>query len=85
MLNMFPILPVSDWANAFVEWLTETFSFIFEPIKTYLGDFMQLIISLLELLHPFVFIIIIMVLAYFVMNKKIVAPILVGIGLFRCV
>lgn len=82
MLNMFPILPVSDWANAFVEWLTETFSFIFEPIKTYLGDFMQLIISLLELLHPFVFIIIIMVLAYFVMNKKIVAPILVGIGLF---
>lgn len=82
MLNMLPILPVSDWANAFVEWLTETFSFIFEPIKTYLGDFMQLIISLLELLHPFVFIIIIMVLAYFVMNKKIVAPILVGIGLF---
>jgi glycine betaine/proline transport system permease protein/glycine betaine/proline transport system substrate-binding protein len=79
---MLPILPVSDWANAFVEWLTETFSFIFEPIKTYLGDFMQLIISLLELLHPFVFIIIIMVLAYFVMNKKIVAPILVGIGLF---
>lgn len=82
MLNMLTILPVSDWANAFVEWLTETFSFIFEPIKTYLGDFMQLIISLLELLHPFVFIIIIMVLAYFVMNKKIVAPILVGIGLF---
>ncbi|MCY1029024.1 ABC transporter permease [Mammaliicoccus sciuri] len=82
MLNILPILPVSDWANGFVEWLTETFSFIFEPIKTYLGDFMQLIISLLELLHPFVFIIIIMVLAYFVMNKKIVAPILVGIGLF---
>lgn len=42
---------------------------------------MQFIISLLDLLHPFVFIIIVMILAYFIMNKKIVAPILVGIGL----
>src|SRR5699024_8324568 len=48
---------------------------------TYLGNFMQFIISLLDLLHPFVFIIIVMILAYFIMNKKIVAPILVGSGL----
>ncbi|QJF24299.1 ABC transporter permease [Mammaliicoccus vitulinus] len=82
MLNMLPILPLSDWANSFVEWLTNTFSFIFDPIKTYLGSMMQFIISLLELLHPFVFIIIIMVLAFFVMNRKIIAPILVGVGLF---
>ena len=82
MLNMLPILPLSDWANSFVEWLTNTFSFIFDPIKTYLGSIMQFIISLLELLHPFVFIIIIMVLAFFVMNRKIIAPILVGVGLF---
>ncbi|MGK9044247.1 ABC transporter permease [Mammaliicoccus vitulinus] len=82
MLNMLPILPLADWANSFVEWLTNTFSFIFDPIKTYLGSMMQFIISLLELLHPFVFIIIIMVLAFFVMNRKIIAPILVGIGLF---
>ena len=82
MLNMLPILPLSDWASSFVEWLTNTFSFIFDPIKTYLGSIMQFIISLLELLHPFVFIIIIMVLAFFVMNRKIIAPILVGVGLF---
>lgn len=82
MLNILPILPVSDWANSFVQWLTDTFSFIFDPIKTVLGDFMQFIISILELIHPFIFIIIIMILAYFVMNKKIIAPILVGIGLF---
>ncbi|WP_314350618.1 proline/glycine betaine ABC transporter permease [Mammaliicoccus vitulinus] len=82
MLNMLPILPLSDWANSFVEWLTNTFSFIFDPIKTYLGSIMQFIISLLELLHPFAFIIIIMVLAFFVMNRKIIAPILVGVGLF---
>ncbi|MEY9141145.1 ABC transporter permease [Mammaliicoccus lentus] len=81
MLNLLPILPLGEWANSFVEWLTDTFSFIFDPIKTYLGNFMQFIISLLDLLHPFVFIIIVMILAYFIMNKKIVAPILVGIGL----
>ncbi|WP_210617336.1 ABC transporter permease [Mammaliicoccus lentus] len=82
MLNLLPILPLGEWADSFVEWLTDTFSFIFDPIKTYLGNFMQFIISLLDLLHPFVFIIIVMILAYFIMNKKIVAPILVGIGLF---
>ncbi|WP_017000278.1 ABC transporter permease [Mammaliicoccus lentus] len=81
MLNLIPILPLGEWADSFVEWLTDTFSFIFDPIKTYLGNFMQFIISLLDLLHPFVFIIIVMILAYFIMNKKIVAPILVGIGL----
>ena len=81
MLNLLPILPLGEWADSFVEWLTDTFSFIFDPIKTYLGNFMQFIISLLDLLHPFVFIIIVMILAYFIMNKKIVAPILVGIGL----
>lgn len=81
MLNLLPILPLGEWADSFVEWLTDTFSFIFDPIKTYLGNFMQFIISLLDLLHPIVFIIIIMILAYFIMNKKIVAPILVGIGL----
>ncbi|WP_239732604.1 MULTISPECIES: proline/glycine betaine ABC transporter permease [Mammaliicoccus] len=81
MLNLLPILPLGEWADSFVEWLTDTFSFIFDPIKTYLGNFMQFIISLLDLLHPFVFIIIVMILAYFIMNKKIVSPILVGIGL----
>lgn len=81
MLNLLPILPLGEWADSFVEWLTDTFSFIFDPIKTYLGNFMQFIISLLDLLPPFVFIIIVMILAYFIMNKKIVAPILVGIGL----
>lgn len=81
MLNLLPILPLGEWADSFVEWLTDTFSFIFDPIKTYLGNFMQFIISLLDLLHQFVFIIIVMILAYFIMNKKIVAPILVGIGL----
>lgn len=65
-----------------VEWITNTFSFIFEPIKDYLGAFMRLVTNLLAIIPPYLFIVIIMIVAFIFMKKRITAAVLVGIGLY---
>ncbi|WP_342388191.1 ABC transporter permease [Salinicoccus bachuensis] len=81
MLDSLPRLPVADWTASFVDWLTSSFSFIFDPIKLYLGSLMDMIITILEFIPPILFILIIMALAAIFMTRKIVSPLLIGLGL----
>lgn len=81
MLDNIPRLPLSEWTSDFVRWVTSAFSFIFDPINNYLGTLMNWIITGLEFIPPVLFIIIIMALSAIFMKKKVLSPILIGIGL----
>ncbi|CAM4167813.1 ABC transporter permease [Lacicoccus alkaliphilus] len=81
MLDNLPRLPLSEWTSDFVRWLTSTFSFVFDPINDYLGALMNWIINILEFIPPVLFILIVMGLSVIFMRKKILSPILIGIGL----
>jgi glycine betaine/proline transport system permease protein len=47
-------LPIGDYAEAFVNWLTDNFTFVFDGLTTGLGGFIDGILFLLEWPHPFV-------------------------------
>ncbi|WP_366249250.1 proline/glycine betaine ABC transporter permease [Terribacillus aidingensis] len=63
-------LPVADWTTNFVSWLTDTFAFLFDPIKDGLGDLMDLITSGLDAIPPVIFILLVAILAFFMTGKK---------------
>ncbi|AQL55489.1 glycine/betaine ABC transporter [Abyssicoccus albus] len=75
-------LPIAEWVSSFVDWITKTFSFIFDPVKSGLGSMMDWITSILEFIPPWLFIIIIMVLSFIYMKKSYITPFIVGLGLF---
>ena len=81
MLDNLPRLPLSEWTSDFVRWVTSAFDFIFDPINNYLGTLMSWIINILEFIPPIIFILIVMGLSVIFMKKKILSPILIGIGL----
>ncbi|GAA3714406.1 ABC transporter permease [Salinicoccus jeotgali] len=81
MLDNLPRLPVAQWASDFVDWLTSSFSFIFDPIKEVLEGLMDWIIQILEFIPPTLFIVIVMALAFIFMKNKVLSPILIGVGL----
>jgi len=63
-------LPVADWTSDFVDWMTDTFAFLFDPIKDGLGDLMDMITSGLDAIPPVIFILLVALLAFFMTGKK---------------
>lgn len=83
-LAMYPIpkLPVADWVEAATNWLTVTLSGLFGAIQNGGSTFMNGITNLLLIIPPFVFILIVAVITYFVNKKQLSlsAFALVGLG-----
>lgn len=83
-LAMYPIpkLPVADWVEAATNRLTVTLSGLFGAIQNGGSAFMNGITNLLLIIPPFVFILIVAVIAYFVNKKQLSlsAFALVGLG-----
>lgn len=63
-------IPMSEYIDIFIDWLTNSFSGVFKLIQTSGQSLMDLINSLLLSINPLFFIAIIVVLAYFVSNRK---------------
>ncbi|WP_217984682.1 ABC transporter permease [Terribacillus saccharophilus] len=63
-------IPVSEWTANFVSWLTDTFAFLFDPIKDGLGDLMDVITSGLDAIPPVIFILLVAILAFFMTGRK---------------
>ena len=71
ILSIVPKIPVAEWTTNFVDWLTEVFAFLFDPIKEYFGNLMEFISeSVLMNIPPFVFIILVALIAFFLSGKK---------------
>ena len=58
-------LPIGDYAEAFVNWLTDNFTFVFDGLTTGLNAFIGSILFLLEWPHPFVVVAVFCAIAWF--------------------
>ncbi|GLO68191.1 MULTISPECIES: ABC transporter permease subunit [Oceanobacillus] len=71
MLDVVPQIPLAQWTENATKWIQEKFAFVFEPLKTYFGDFMDYVSGdLLVEIPPVLFILIVAVIAFFVSGKK---------------
>lgn len=71
MMSIVPKIPVAEGVTDFVGWLTDTFSFLFDPIKVHFGNLMDFITeSVLMNIPPLIFILLVAVIAFFLTGKK---------------
>ncbi|SES99183.1 glycine betaine/proline transport system permease protein/glycine betaine/proline transport system substrate-binding protein [Salinibacillus kushneri] len=83
MLDNIPTLPVAEIVDTITDWIEETFSFIFDPIKDDFGPFLDdLSGDYLAAIPPWIVILIVAVLAFFVSGKKFGLAIFSIIGLW---
>ena len=69
-LEKIPKLPVEQWVGDLTDWITDTFEFFFEPIKEHLGNFIDWMSETLQLINPVIFILLIVLLAFFATGKR---------------
>lgn len=81
LLDFLPQLPVSQWMEGIINWITVNFSLFFDIITDAGTNLMGWMTSLLLLIPPLVFIIVVIGITYFVSNKSYALPIFSGIGL----
>ena len=74
-------LPVSEMVEAATQWLVDTFSGFFNFVTLYGSRFMSNFTNVLSIVPPFLFILIIALLAYFADNRKMGLPVFTLIGL----
>jgi glycine betaine/proline transport system permease protein len=71
LLDFIPEIQIADATEAVTDWLTDTFSFIFDPINEHFGNFMEFVAEdVLLAIPPVIFIILVALLAFFVTGKK---------------
>ncbi|QTM98620.1 ABC transporter permease subunit [Sediminibacillus dalangtanensis] len=63
-------IPIADWVSNFTDWLTNTFSFLFNPIKNDFGAFMEWLAELLASIPPVIVILLVVILAFFASGKR---------------
>ncbi|WP_090866369.1 ABC transporter permease [Oceanobacillus limi] len=79
-------IPLAEGTEAFVDWVKETFSFIFNPIKEHFGTFMEWVSEdILMVIPPFILILVLAIIAFFVSGKRwgITAFTLIGLWLIH--
>ncbi|MCD5324964.1 MULTISPECIES: ABC transporter permease [Pontibacillus] len=69
--TLLPMIPVKTWVDNSVEWITDTFEFVFDPVKNNLDSFIEFLSETLQMINPWVFIAVIAIVAFFVTGKRI--------------
>jgi len=83
VLNIIPEIPIAEWIEWLTDKITDVFSFIFNPINTHFGNFMEFMAEdILMNIPPFIFILAIAVLAFFISGKRFGLAIFSIIGLW---
>lgn len=70
ILNNIPELPVADWVEAGVDWLTDNLAFLFDALKDGGDTLMDSMVDLLSFIPPVLFILLVAVAAFFATGKK---------------
>jgi glycine betaine/proline transport system permease protein/glycine betaine/proline transport system substrate-binding protein len=70
LLDFAPEIPISEGTKWFTDWLTGTFSFLFDPIKEHFGNFMNFTSDTLVAIPPIIIIIIVALIAFFISGKR---------------
>src|SRR5690625_5604683 len=63
-------IPIAEGTKWFTDQVTDKFSFLFEPIKKYFGSFMDFTSDTLIGIPPFIIIIIVALIAFFLSGKR---------------
>ncbi|KGX92608.1 glycine/betaine ABC transporter permease [Pontibacillus halophilus JSM 076056 = DSM 19796] len=70
-MNFMPKIPLADWISSATDWVQETFSWLFEPLREDFGDFIEIFAEdWLMGIPPWLFILIVGVIA-FVISKNV--------------
>ncbi|KAB2335171.1 ABC transporter permease [Cytobacillus gottheilii] len=83
MEGLLPKLPLGDWIDAFVDWLTVTFEFIFDGITVGLEGIVDGLLAGLELIPSIILIILVTALAWWLAGKSIALFTLIGLFLIE--
>lgn len=70
MLDFIPEIAIAEGTEKLTDRITETFSFLFEPIKEHFGSLMEWTSETLSVIPPVIIIIIVALLAFFLTGKK---------------
>ena len=81
ILDQIPRLPVSEWMANIITWLTQNLSWFFGAIRDGGAWLMDGITDLLLFIHPLLFIVLLVALAYFAGRKKLGLPVFTLLGL----
>lgn len=81
LVGSIPVLPVSNWVENGMDWLTNHFSAFFDLIQSSGQSLMNSSTELLVAIPPIVFIVLLVIVAFFVSGKKLALPIFTLIGL----
>lgn len=82
MINFIPEIPIAEWVKNFTNDLTDTFSFIFEPIEENFDIFMEFVSETLFAVPPVIIMIIVALIAFFITGKKIGLAVFSLVGLW---
>lgn len=63
-------LPLSSWVSDFTGWISDSFAFMFDPIKNEFGDGLESFADMLAAVPPVIVILIVAVLAFFLSGKR---------------
>ncbi|TFJ93526.1 ABC transporter permease [Lentibacillus salicampi] len=81
--TLFPKLPLAEWIESFVDFLTDSLSVVFDSISAVLEFINENIVMLLEFVPPLLLIIIVALIAWWVVNWKLGLFALIGLGLIN--
>ncbi len=70
ILNNIPELPVADWVETGVDWLTDNLAFLFDALKDGGDTLMDGMVDLLSFIPPVLFILLVAAAAFFATGKK---------------
>lgn len=74
-------LPIAQWVTQFFDWLTDTFAILFDVLQEVGEDSMDFLTDIFLLIPAEIFILIVVVFAFFATKKKIGLPFFALIGL----
>jgi glycine betaine/proline transport system permease protein/glycine betaine/proline transport system substrate-binding protein len=80
-IEQLPELPVAEWVTRFFDWLTETFSFLFDALRQAGSTSMDFLTDVFLLVPAELFILLVVVLAFFATKKKFGLPAFALVGL----
>jgi len=80
--SIIPKIPIAEGTEWFVKKITRTFSFLFEPIKEHFGNFMEWTSDILILVPPYLLIIVVAVIAFFLSGRKFGLAVFSIVGLY---
>ncbi|MBP1968982.1 ABC-type proline/glycine betaine transport system permease subunit [Virgibacillus natechei] len=81
--TLFPKLPLAEWVEAFVDFLTASFGAVFDAITAVIGFITENFVVVLELVPPILLIVVVALLAWWVVSYKLGLFALIGLGLIN--